>query len=450
LKVVAPQSNSIVQRTRKYEAPSRHPGELLPNEGIYRKIAWRLLPFLMLCYLCAYLDRVNVGFAKLQMAGDLHLSDAVYGLGAGIFFVGYALFGVPSNVLLHKVGARRWIAGILIAWGICSALFALVRTEQQFYLLRLLLGIAEAGLAPGVLLYLTYWFPSHRRARMTSLWFTAIPLSGIVGGPLSGWVIDQCSGALGWAGWRWMFLIEAVPSIILGLFAVAVLDSRVDDAQWLTDSERAAIRQDLDRDDQFKHRHKSVRVFLRDRQLWLLACVYFCVVVAQYAITFWLPTLIRHSGVSSLVTIGILSTLPYVCAIVAMVIIGHSGDRHRERRWHLAAPLLAGSLGLVLATLYSGSLITALSGLCIAGAGVLAATSAFWMLPTNILGGMSAAAGIAVINSVANLGGFISPYLIGLITTHTGSSALGMYFIAFLATIGSLLVFRIPATLVNR
>lgn len=416
----------------------------------YRKIAFRLMPFLMLCYFCAYLDRVNVGFAKLQMMSDLQFSEAVYGLGAGIFFIGYFLCEVPSNIVLHKVGARRWIARIMITWGILSGCFAFVQTEWQFYTLRFLLGVAEAGLAPGLLLYLTYWFPSYRRARMTVLWFIAIPISGMIGGPLSGLIMDRMSGVHGWFGWQWMFVIEAIPTVLVGLLVLAVLKDSVQDANWLTQDEKNLVKQELAQDNQHKEGHASVKEFIADKRLWLLAGIYFCVVMGQYAITFWLPTLIRNSGISDNWHIGLLTSLPYMCAIVVMILAGRSGDHFQERRWHLIIPMCAGALALTFATLFASNLTLSLICLCIAASGVLTASSLFWMLPTNFLGGVSAAAGIAAVNSFANLAGFCSPYLIGWITTNTGSNAIGMFLITAVLIFGASLVLRVPAKLVNR
>ncbi len=420
------------------------------RKSAYRKIAFRLMPFLMLCYFCAYLDRVNVGFAKLQMMSDLQFSEAVYGLGAGIFFIGYFLCEVPSNIVLHRVGARRWIARIMITWGVLSGCFAFVQTEWQFYTLRFLLGVAEAGLAPGLLLYLTYWFPSYRRARMTVLWFIAIPISGMIGGPLSGLIMDRMSGVHGWFGWQWMFVIEAIPTVLVGLLVLAVLKDSIQDANWLTQDEKNLVKQELAQDNQHKEGHASVKDFIADKRLWLLAGIYFCVVMGQYAITFWLPTLIRNSGISDNWHIGLLTSLPYMCAIVVMILAGRSGDHFQERRWHLIIPMCAGAIALTFATLFASNLTLSLICLCIAASGVLTASSLFWMLPTNFLGGVSAAAGIAAVNSFANLAGFCSPYLIGWITTNTGSNAIGMFLITAVLIFGASLVLRVPAKLVNR
>lgn len=420
------------------------------RKSAYRKIAFRLMPFLMLCYFCAYLDRVNVGFAKLQMMNDLQFSEAVYGLGAGIFFLGYFLCEVPSNIVLHKVGARRWIARIMITWGILSGCFAFVQTEWQFYTLRFLLGVAEAGLAPGLLLYLTYWFPSYRRARMTVLWFIAIPISGMIGGPISGLIMDQMNNVRGWHGWQWMFVLEAIPTVVVGLLVLAILKDSVNDANWLTDDEKSLVKKEIAEDNLHKQGHGSIKDFVRDRRLWLLAGIYFCVVMGQYAITFWLPTLIRNSGISDNWHIGLLTSLPYMCAIFVMLMAGRSGDHFRERRWHLIIPMCAGAAALTLATLFVSNLTVSLIFLCIAASGVLTASSLFWMLPTNFLGGVSAAAGIAAVNSFANLAGFCSPYLIGWVTTNTGSNAIGMFIITAVLLFGATLVSRVPTKLVNR
>jgi MFS family permease len=285
---------------------------------------------------------------------------------------------------------------------------------------------------------------------MTVLWFIAIPLSGMVGGPLSGWIMNHFAGVHGWAGWQWMFVLEAVPTVVVGLLVLSYLKDGVHQATWLNDEEKALITRELAEDDQQKVTHASVGEFIRDRRLWLLAAIYFCVVMGQYAITFWLPTLVRNSGVSDPLHIGFLTSLPYLCAIAAMLLVGRSGDKHRERRWHLIVPMIAGAIGLSLAALMGGNPTLSILSLCLAASGILSATSLFWMLPTTLLGGVSAAAGIAAVNSFANLAGFCSPYLIGWITTITGSSAIGMYLITGVLFAGAALVLRIPAALVNR
>jgi sugar phosphate permease len=272
----------------------------------------------------------------------------------------------------------------------------------------------------------------------------------MVGGPLSGWIMNHFAGVHGWAGWQWMFVLEAVPTVVVGLLVLSYLKDGVHQATWLNDEEKALITRELAEDDQQKVTHASVGEFIRDRRLWLLAAIYFCVVMGQYAITFWLPTLVRNAGVSDPLHIGFLTSLPYLCAIAAMLLVGRSGDKHRERRWHLIVPMIAGAIGLSLAAMMGGNSTLSILSLCLAASGILSATSLFWMLPTTLLGGVSAAAGIAAVNSFANLAGFCSPYLIGWITTLTGSSAIGMYLITGVLFLGASLVLRIPAALVNR
>ena len=415
----------------------------------YARVVRRLIPFLMLCYLGAYLDRVNVGFAKLQMLSDLHFSETIYGLGAGIFFLGYFLFEVPSNVILHKVGAKKWLARIMLTWAVISACFAFVSTPTQFYVLRFLLGVAEAGFAPGVILYMTYWFPSERRAKALSMFFMAIPLAGIVGGPLSGYILHAFHGAAGLAGWKWLFLIEAVPSLVLGVAILFYLDNGIRSAKWLSDAEKALLERNIEGDNAHKHVHLSIRDFLADRRLWLMAAIYFCVVLGQYGLTFWLPTIIRKSGVADPLWVGIFTALPYLCAIVALPLVGMSADRRRERRLHLAVPMLVSAAGF--ATLpFLGSVEASLLCLCVAAAGILASSSQFWALPTALLGGMSAAAGIAAVNCVANLAGFFSPAIVGWLNDLTGKSTAGLVFISATVVTGALLVFLVPARAVNR
>ncbi len=415
----------------------------------YAKVVKRIIPFLMLCYLGAYLDRVNVGFAKLQMLSDLQFSETIYGLGAGIFFLGYFIFEVPSNVILHKVGAKRWLARIMLTWAVISACFAFVSTPTQFYILRFLLGAAEAGFAPGVILYMTYWFPSERRAKALSLFFMAIPLAGIVGGPLSGYIMHAFHGMGDLAGWKWLFLLEALPSLCLGVAILLYLDNGIDEAHWLTDAEKALLKRNIEGDNAQKTQHMSIRSFIGDRRLWLMAGIYFCVVLGQYGLTFWLPTIIRKAGVADPLWVGIYTALPYLCAIVALPLVGMSADRHRERRFHLMVPMVIAAAGFATLPML-GSVGASLVCLCIAAAGILASSSQFWALPTALLGGMSAAAGIAAVNCVANLAGFFSPAIVGWLNDLTGKSTAGLVFISATVVFGAMLVFLVPARSVNR
>lgn len=437
-------------------APSPIGGEAMPHADVatfesrtYAKVVRRLIPFLMLCYLGAYLDRVNVGFAKLQMLSDLQFSETIYGLGAGIFFLGYFLFEVPSNVILHKVGAKRWLARIMLTWAVISACFAFVSTPTQFYILRFLLGVAEAGFAPGVILYMTYWFPSERRAKALSMFFMAIPLAGIVGGPLSGYIMHAFHGVGDLAGWKWLFLIEALPSLCLGVAILYYLDNGIEEAHWLNDGEKALLKRNIEGDNAQKEVHLSIGAFMADRRLWLMAAIYFCVVLGQYGLTFWLPTIIRKSGVADPLWVGILTALPYLCAIVALPLVGMSADRRRERRFHLIVPMLVAAAGFATLPML-GSVSASLICLCFAAAGILASSSQFWALPTALLGGMSAAAGIAAVNCFANLAGFFSPAIVGWLNDLTGKSTAGLIFISATVVAGAMLVFLVPARSVNR
>ncbi|MEK6421235.1 MAG: MFS transporter [Burkholderia gladioli] len=415
----------------------------------YGKVARRLIPFLMLCYLGAYLDRVNVGFAKLQMLNELRFSETIYGLGAGIFFLGYFLFEVPSNLILHRVGARKWLARIMLTWAAISASFVFVTSPGLFYLLRFLLGVAEAGFAPGVILYLTYWFPAARRAKALSLFFMAIPLAGILGGPLSGGIMHALHGVHAMSGWKWLFLLEALPSLVLGIAILFYLDDGIAGARWLDTREKALLARNIAADGARKQAHGSVRAFAGDRRLWLMAAIYFCVVLGQYGLTFWLPTIVRKAGVADPLQVGLFTAVPYLCAIVALPLIGASADRRRERRFHLAVPMLVSAAGFA-ALPALGSVSASVACLALAAIGILSSSSQFWSLPTAVLGGMSAAAGIAAINCVANLAGFFSPAIVGWLNDLTGHSAAGLIFIALAVALGAGLTFLVPARDVNR
>ncbi|TXM78007.1 MFS transporter [Methylobacterium sp. WL69] len=416
----------------------------------YRKVFWRLVPFLMLCYVVAYLDRVNVGFAKLQMSQELGFSETVYGLGAGLFFIGYFLFEVPSNVILHRVGARVWIARIMITWGLISAGFMFVNSATTFYLMRFLLGLAEAGFYPGVILYTTTWFPAHRRARVITVFMAAIPVSGIFGNPLSGWIMDTFHGAHGLSGWQWMFLIEAVPAVLVGLAVFFYLDNRPSEAKWLDPAEQAVIERDIAADGAGKEASPhSIATVFRNRQVWFMSLIYFAFVTGQYGLTFWMPTIVKASGVQGNLNIGLVSAIPFLFAVFVMVGLGRSADRMRERRWHLIVPALCGAAGFVVAA-SAGSTVVAIAALAVAAGGVLTCAPLFWSLPTAFLSGAGAAAGIALINSVGNLAGFASPYLIGILRDLTGSTAAGMYALAAMLVIGAACVFVTPKHVVNR
>jgi D-galactonate transporter len=421
------------------------------EDSVYRKVTWRIIPFLMLCYIVAYLDRVNVGFAKLQMLSDLKFSDTVFGLGAGVFFLGYFLFEVPSNVILHRVGARVWIARIMITWALISGAFMFVTTPLTFYLMRFLLGIAEAGFFPGIILYLTYWYPAQRRARMVCTFMTAIPLAGVIGGPLSGWIMEAFAGVNGWTGWQWMFVLEAVPAVIMGLGVLVYLDDGIRSAKWLSEDEKRVLEKQIEDESKAKVAHPSLRSMFADPKVWVMALIYFCCVMGQYGLTFWMPTLIKTAGITGVLNIGLFTAIPYSAAVITMLLLGRSSDMRGERRWHLVIPMLLGAVGLVGSAL-AGTTNTGVAIFClsIAAAGVLSSAPLFWSLPTAFLSGVAAAAGIAAINSVGNLAGFAAPFLIGAIKDATQSTNIGLYLLAGVLVAGAIVVLNVPARLVNR
>ena len=405
----------------------------------YSKVLWRLVPFLFLCYVVAYLDRVNVGFAKLQMLADLKFSDTVYGFGAGIFFIGYFIFEVPSDIILSKTGARIWIARIMITWGIISSAMLFVTTPESFYVLRFLLGVSEAGFFPGIILYLTYWFPSERRARVVALFMTAIALSGVIGGPLSGWIMQAFAGVNNLAGWQWLFLLEGIPSILVGIAVIFYLDDSIEGAKWLSQEEKKVLADRIHNDQKGIVDHGIAHTFTSVK-VWLMALIYFSFIMGLYGISFWLPQLIKSTGVKDVLNIGLLTAIPYGFAAVVMILVGRSSDRTGERRWHTALGAIFGGIALIFAGLYSDSTVFGMIALSVATAGILTSLPLFWTIPTAFLGGTAAAAGIAIINSIGNLAGFVSPFMVGYIKDATGSPTLGLYVIAASLFIGALLV----------
>jgi MFS family permease len=419
------------------------------DDSIYEKVTRRIVPLLFMCYVVAYLDRVNVGFAKIQMLADLKFSETVYGLGAGIFFLGYFLFEVPSNILLHRVGARLWIARVMITWSIVSAATLFVKTPTMFYALRFLLGLAEAGLFPGVILYLTYWYPARRRANILALFITGIPVAGFVGAPLSGWIMNSVSGAHNLAGWQWLFLIEAVPSLVMGIVVLLFLDNSVENARWLSADEKALLARNLAEDREGAQSRRTRDGFTNPR-VWLMCVLYFFIMMGLYGVGFYLPTLIKNTGVSNPLSVGLLTALPYAVAVVAMLIVSRHSDARRERRWHITIPALAGTLGWVASAAFMHEPVLATIALTVATAAVLVTMTQFWVLPTAMLTGAAAASGIAVINSVDNLAGFVSPYLIGGIIDATHSTLLAVVALAISMLVVGALALTLPKRLVNR
>ncbi|OWV91804.1 MFS transporter [Rhizobium sp. N122] len=437
--------------TLQTQAPpiGAHPARTAEDRA-YAKVFWRIVPFLMLCYVVAYLDRVNVGFAKLQMSSELGLSEAAYGIGAGIFFIGYFLFEVPSNVIMNRVGARMWIARIMVTWGIISAAFMFTSSETVFYLLRFLLGVAEAGFFPGIILYLTAWYPADRRARIITTFMSAIPISAIFGNPLSGLLMDSFHGTHGLSGWQWMFLIEAIPAILFGIATFFYLDDTIRDAKWLNDEEKRVLTANIEAENRVKTTSPhSIAATLTDRRVWLMCLIYFCFVLGQYGLNFWMPSIVKASGVSGNFNIGLISAIPYICTFVVMLALGRSADRLRERRWHLVIPAVVAAGGFVAATMATSTAVS-IACLSLAAAGAISCAPLFWSLPTAFLAGTGAAAGIAWINSVGNLAGFLGPFLVGYLKDFTGTNSAGMYLLAAALIIGSLAVLTVPAKTVNR
>ena len=415
----------------------------------YGKVTLRLVPFLFMCYVFAYLDRVNVGFAKLQMLSDLKFSETIYGLGAGIFFIGYFLFEVPSNLMLHRFGARKWIARIMVTWGLISGAMIYVTTPTTFYVLRFFLGVAEAGFFPGIILYLTYWYPSARRAKITALFMTGIPAAGVIGGPLSGWILNHFQNTNGMPGWQWLFLLEAIPSVLGGIAVFFYLDDKISDAKWLDRTQQALLEKNIAEGEKNIAVHSAAGAF-KNRTVWVLCAGYFGIIMGLYGISFWLPTLIKASGISDPLQIGWLTMIPYAVTAVAMVLVGRSSDKMKERRWHVALPAIIGAIALVASTLIPHDVVFAVVTLSIATMGIFSALCQFWSIPPAFLGGAAAAAGIAMINSIGNLAGFVSPYLVGWIKDLTKSTDIGLYCIAFSLTVAALIVLTMDKRVVNK
>lgn len=432
-----------------YSAYKDKPAQYDQDNAVYAKVTWRLIPFLFLCYVFAYLDRVNVGFAKLQMLSDLKFSETMYGLGAGIFFIGYFLMEVPSNLALHRFGARKWIARIMISWGVISGAMMFVTTPTMFYILRFFLGVAEAGFFPGIILYLTYWYPASRRSKITALFMTGIPIAGVVGGPLSGWILERFNNVNGLHGWQWLFLLEAIPSIIAGVVTFFYLVDKIGDAKWLTTEEKALLERRLVEEQGHIEVHNASGAF-KNARVWVLCAGYFGIIMGLYGIGFWLPSLIKASGVTGALDVGLLTMIPYGAAAIGMVMIGRSSDKTRERRWHVAVPAIVGAAGLVLSTFVPQQPVFAVVSLTIATVGILGALSQFWTIPPAFMGGAAAAAGIAIINSVGNLAGFVSPYVVGWVKDVTNSTDIGLYCVAISLIAAAAIVLTVPKKIVNK
>ncbi|QFY41670.1 MFS transporter [Candidatus Methylospira mobilis] len=411
-----------------------------PAGSVTRKTTRRLIPFLFFLFLLAYLDRINISFAQLQMRDSLSFGDAVYALGAGIFFIGYTFFEIPSNLALYRFGARIWIARIMISWGIVSTCMALINTPHQFYLLRFLLGVAEAGFFPGIILYLSYWFPEAERAKILAQFATATAIAGVIGASLSGFLL-QMHGIAGLAGWQWLFIAEGLPSIAAGLAVLKLLTDKPEQADWLTPSERSWLCERMRQEHAVTSSYhiSELKTALTSLRVWRLGTLYFCIVLSFYGIGMWLPQIIkRFSGMDNL-HVSLLSALPYLTAAIVMVINGLHSDRSGERRLHVLIPAWLGACGLLLNVL-TITPVFHLLGLCLAAAGIFSTLGPFWTLPSSWLRGNAAAGGIALINSLGNLGGFAGPYLVALCKTHFGGFDVALSALACILMTGSLLV----------
>jgi MFS transporter, ACS family, tartrate transporter len=412
--------------------------------AVVGQVSRRLLPFLFLLYIVAFLDRINVGFAYLQMHTQLGFTDEIYGFGAGLFFAGYFFFQLPSNLILIRVGARRWIAGLMVVWGLVSTSMIFVRTPHGFYLLRFLLGAAEAGFFPGMVLYLKSWFPARARARSIAWFMTAGPISGVVGGPISGALLSLHH--IGLQGWQWLFVMEGVPAIVLGGVVLIYLTERPEVAGWLSADDRSWLTETLSRESQQNSAHgrASLSAGFRSGMIWLLVLVYFGINTCAYGIMLWLPSVIHGlSGFTNL-QIGILTAIPNFAAAVMMVLVARHSDKNRERRWHITVSALAGAAGLVL-TAYTHSAIPVLVGTSLAIGGAFAMDGPFWAMPTGLLTGSAVAAGVAVINSLGNLGGFFGPAILGWVRGHTGGFRGGLLVIAATLTAAGGIVLLVRA-----
>ncbi|QBR02990.1 MFS transporter [Paraburkholderia pallida] len=410
--------------------------------ALYRKISRRIVPFVFVGFVIAFLDRINIGFAQLQMKADLGFSDAVYGLGAGVFFLGYFLCEVPSNLLLERIGARRTFMRIMIGWGVVSSCMSLVTTPWMLYAMRFLLGVFEAGFFPGIVLYLTYWFPASRRASVTAWLFVAVAVAGVTGGIVSGAIMQYAAGVHGLAGWQWMFILEGSPAILMGVVVRLCLVDSPQQAGWLTEAEKQRVQRDLDADLASKEAlaSGSIGAALRNPMVYLFSAVYFTLTCGTMAISFWLPTIIHGAGIHSVFDTGLLSAIPYGIGAIGIVAISRHSDKRRERFCHYAVCAIGGGVALCLVGLYGSGLYSALLFLSIAVVLTFAALPICWSMPQDHLSGSGAAGGIALISSLGQLGSFFSPALIGWIKTTTGRLDAGLYVLAALLIAGGVAV----------
>jgi ACS family phthalate transporter-like MFS transporter len=423
------------------------------NARLYRKLFWRLIPFVIVLYLICYIDRVNIGFAKLQFLTDLGLNDAHYGFATGLFFVTYCLFDIPSNLMLDRIGVRKTLLRIMVLWGALTAVQMFICTAGELYVLRLLFGAAEAGFLPGVMLYLTYWFPNHYRARVTSLFLVGVPLAGIVGGPLSGMIMESMDGIYGLRGWQWLFLLEGLPAIAMGIVTYYYLDDGPAKADWLSEDEKRMLQADLDTDrlQNPKGLQHSFVAVLRDPMIYAMALINFCINCGVNAVNFWTPSLLKASGMTSIGNIGWMTGLISAVSALAMVAIGSNSDRMMERRWHFAACGILAAIGFLALPLSSDNVAVTALLLSFAGVGSISTVALYWTIPTSYLKGKGAAGGIAAVSMVGAIGSGVSPTIIGWFKVQTGNLYVGLSVVAIIGLVGVLLVLTtLPARAVAK
>lgn len=421
------------------ERNDSHINELL----LYRRVAWRIMPLAIICFLFSYFDRINISFAKAQMQQELGLSDAAYGLAASMFFVGYVLFEVPSSLGLKRYGAPAWICRIMVSWGLATAALVFAYTQYTLYFLRFLIGVMEAGFGPAILFYLACWFPRKHLAKMNGLWFLAVPLAGAVGGPAAGFLLGTMDGVLGLAGWHWLFLMSGLPCVLLGLLVLWKLDRDIEAAKWLSREEKDLLAENLAQDKRAaKPILGSIWRVLLTREVAIMAFIYYVIKTASYGLNFWMPHLIKSSGVQDMLWVGVLSALPYAGACMGMVLLTRRSDRTGERKRYLVYCLLAAAIGYLLACLYADSSLAMMAALVLATAGTFIAIPIFWTIPQSTFSGLAIATGTAAINSVGQLSGIVAPVMVGKINDLTGSNSMGMLSIAPLILIACLVVMR--------
>ena len=426
---------------------TNHPISSVDMAAVNRKVAWRLMPLIMVCYFFAFFDRINISFAKSQLQADIGLSNVAYGIGASAFVAGAVIFDIPSTMMLYRTGARRWIARIMISWGLATAAMVFVRNEWALYAVRFIIGAMEAGFAPGILFYLTLWFPSSFRGRVTSLVYVSTAFSGIIGAPLAGLILTYFSGLSGFPGWQWLFLLSGLPCVGFGLLVLFVFKDRIRDVRWLSKDEKSALASQISGQNRDIGEHSLLGAW-KAHGFARLAFIYFLIQIGSYGFNFWGPDLIRSAGGGSNTAVGFLTAIPYVCGMIAMLVLGRISDKSGERRFFVAVPIAVAGLGFFAAGLFDKDIALLVVALAVIGGGVVATIPAFWALPPMMLTGAGAAGGIAMINTIGQIGGIVSPVMVGQVKDMTGSSSLALYAVGGACLLCALLLaFALPDSL---